>query len=264
MKNRLHVLLIVLAIVSCFGGYYYWYNHSTETTISVVTESKDKLSTTRLFELHNNIRKKHKLKSFTWNDQLAKAAELKVQDIVTNNYFAHESPSGLTPWYWIRKSGYTYIHAGENLARDFSNPNDIVVAWMASPTHRRNILDGRYKDIGIAVVDGYINGVETTLVVQMFGVRQSAAAEVASGNVVSQVYAQEIPKVYPATTISPFDAKKSWSIALVTIIILALALDWFFVWKNNIIRISGKTWAHLTYFLTLAVILFIIRQGLVL
>ena len=63
MKNRLHVLLIVLAIVSCFGGYYYWYNHSTETTISVVTESKDKLSTTRLFELHNNIRKKHKLKS---------------------------------------------------------------------------------------------------------------------------------------------------------------------------------------------------------
>ena len=218
----------------------------------------------KVIELTNQERQTNNLPPLTYNKELSDAAQVKAIDMFANNYWAHVSPTGTEPWSFMINSGYNYLHAGENLARDFSNPNDIVVAWMASPTHRRNILDGRYKDIGIAVVDGYINGVETTLVVQMFGVRQSAAAEVASGNVVSQVYAQEIPKVYPATTISPFDAKKSWSIALVTIIILALALDWFFVWKNNIIRISGKTWAHLTYFLTLAVILFIIRQGLVL
>jgi len=136
---------------------------------------------------------------------------------------------------------------------------------MASPTHRRNILDSRYKDIGIAVMDGYINGVETTLVVQMFGIQQTAVAEVSSANVVQQAIALETEnKIVPQAIISPLDVKKTWSLAFAILIIFALSLDWFFVWKNNIIRISGKTWAHLTFFITLAVIIFIIRQGIIL
>ena len=218
----------------------------------------------KVIELTNKERQANNLPILTYNKELSEAAQAKAIDMFANNYWAHVSPQGTEPWTFMNNAGYGYLHAGENLARDFNNPNSIVEAWMASPTHKRNILDGRYRDIGIAVVDGYINGVETTLVVQMFGVRQSAVSQVESGNVVSQVFAEEAPKVYPVSGISPLDAKKSWSLAFVIIIILALALDWFFVWKNNLIRISGKTWAHLTFFIALGAILFIIRQGLVL
>jgi len=218
----------------------------------------------KVIEYTNAERQSNSLPPLKYNQELSEAATAKAIDMFNSNYWAHVSPTGTQPWSFITKAGYNYLHAGENLARDFSEPQKIVTAWMASPTHRRNILDSRYKDIGIAVMDGYINGVETTLVVQMFGVEQSGASEVSSANVVSQVSATEPNKIYPESGISPFDAKRSWSLAFVILIIIALSLDWFIIWKNNIVRISGKTWAHLTFFLALTAILLIIRQGLVL
>jgi hypothetical protein len=202
------------------------------------------------------------------NAELDQAALSKATDMFENNYWAHISPTGTQPWYFVTQSGYKYQHAGENLARDFSNPTDVVKAWMASPTHRQNLLDARYKDIGIAVVDGYINGVETTLVVQMFGsTAQTSVAKVASTKATTIAYAQEAPiqeKIIPAAELSPMDLSRVWSLAFVIMIMFALSLDWLFVLRYNIIRISGKTWAHLTYFAGLAIILIIIRQGIVL
>jgi hypothetical protein len=200
------------------------------------------------------------------NSELDQAALAKATDMFENNYWAHVSPTGTEPWYFVTQSGYKYQHAGENLARDFSNPKDVVAAWMASPTHRKNLLDDRYKDIGVAVLDGYINGVETTLVVQMFGSSQTSVAKIASTNVTNTAYAQEAPaeeKIVPQASLSPMDLSRAWSLAFVVMILLALSLDWIFVLRYNIIRISGKTWAHLTYFVGLAIILLIIRQGIV-
>lgn len=199
------------------------------------------------------------------NSELDQAALAKATDMFENNYWAHVSPTGTEPWYFVTQSGYKYQHAGENLARDFSNPKDVVAAWMASPTHRMNLLDNKYKDIGVAVLDGYINGVETTLVVQMFGSSQTSVAKIASSNVTT-AYAQEAPaeeKIVPQASLSPMDLSRAWSLAFVVMILLALSLDWIFVLRYNIIRISGKTWAHLTYFVGLAIILLIIRQGIV-
>lgn len=200
------------------------------------------------------------------NAELNQAALSKAVDMFENNYWAHVSPTGTEPWYFVTKSGYKYQHAGENLARDFSNPTDVVKAWMASPTHRKNLLDDKYKDIGIAVLDGTINGVETTLVVQMFGSSQTTIAKVASTQVTNTAYAQEIPQtaIIETPEISPMDLSRAWSLAFVVLIIFALSLDWIFVLRYNIIRISGNTWAHLTYFLGLAIILIIIRQGIIL
>jgi hypothetical protein len=136
---------------------------------------------------------------------------------------------------------------------------------MASPTHRQNLLDDRYRDIGVAVLDGYINGVETTLVVQMFGSTTNTVAKIASSKVTNTAYAQEIPaNSVPQSSLSPMDLSRAWSLAFVILIMFALSPDWIFVLRYNIIRISGKTWAHLTYFAALAVILIIIRQGIVL
>ena len=200
------------------------------------------------------------------NSELNQAALAKATDMFEHNYWAHVSPTGTEPWYFITQSGYKYQHAGENLARDFSNPTDVVKAWMASPTHRQNLLDERYRDIGVAVVDGTINGVETTLVVQMFGSTQTSVAKIASTNVTKTAYAQEVPqeKLIPTSGLSPLDLSRAWSLAFVILILFALSLDWIFVLRYNIIRISGDTWAHLTYFAALAIILLIIRQGIVL
>jgi len=70
---------------------------------------------------------------------------------------------------FIKSSGYTYALAGENLAKNFTDSGGVVNAWMASPTHRDNILKSGYRDVGFAIVNGVLNGEETTLVVQMFG-----------------------------------------------------------------------------------------------
>lgn len=109
------------------------------------------------------------LRELTFNQQLTQAATAKAQNMFSNNYWAHTSPDGTQPWDFIKSAGYTYKIAGENLARDFDSTSPMVSAWMASPTHRANIMNPRYEEIGVAVVDGLLDGVETTLVVQMFG-----------------------------------------------------------------------------------------------
>lgn len=110
------------------------------------------------------------------NEELSKAAAAKARDMFSKNYWAHNSPDGRTPWDFIIESGYTYTVAGENLAKNFSDSAGVVAAWMASPSHRDNLLKPSYRDIGFAVVNGTLNGEETTLVVQMFGAGSTLAS----------------------------------------------------------------------------------------
>lgn len=123
----------------------------------------------KVVELTNAERANAGIASLTLNDTLSQAALAKANDMFADQYWAHFSPSGKSPWDFISGSGYRYTVAGENLARDFLHTDEMVRAWMNSPTHRDNIVNAKYQDIGIAVVDGTLNGVETTLVVQMFG-----------------------------------------------------------------------------------------------
>jgi hypothetical protein len=232
------------------------------------------ISPTKVIELTNNQRLSAGLETVRENKALDEAALAKAADMFSQGYWAHVSPTGTEPWSFITRSGYKYQHAGENLARDFSNPKDIVSAWMASPTHKQNLLDARYQDIGVAVMDGYIDGVETTIVVQMFGSPSVSAPKITSANIgIPQAQAEDKNQVgnilnetssAPVSGLSPLDLSRSWSLAFAIMILLALSLDWIFVLRYNIIRISGKTWAHLTYFIGIAAIIIIIRQGIVL
>lgn len=103
------------------------------------------------------------------NETLDKAAELKLKDMFEKNYWDHKGPNGETAWDFIGNSGYTYLLAGENLARGFSNSEETVAAWMASPSHKANILNDRFQEIGVAVGSGKINGNLTTVIIQLFG-----------------------------------------------------------------------------------------------
>lgn len=102
---------------------------------------------------------------------LANAANSKGAHMLENDYWAHVAPDGTEPWKFFTDVGYKYKYAGENLARDFSNPNDVIEAWVTSPSHKENMLSSKYKEIGIAVVEGDLNGVDTTIIVQFFGTK---------------------------------------------------------------------------------------------
>lgn len=122
-----------------------------------------------LVDLTNNDRHEQNLGGLTVNPVLEEAARLKAKDMVDRGYFAHVSPDGKDSWYWFKQVGYVFSDAGENLAVDFSDSTEVENAWMNSPSHRANILNGRYTEVGIAVVDGMYRGKPTTFVVQMFG-----------------------------------------------------------------------------------------------
>lgn len=124
---------------------------------------------TLVASLSNEHRAEASLQELTINPLLEEAARLKAEDMMIRGYFAHTSPTGLDPWYWITKAGYEYEYAGENLAINFSDSADVTRAWMESPGHRANILNNRFTEIGVATVKGFVNGKETVFVVEMFG-----------------------------------------------------------------------------------------------
>ena len=122
-----------------------------------------------LVDLANEDRKENSLQPLKINPVLESAAELKAQDMAAKGYFAHYGPDGSAPWDWMRKAGYDFVYAGENLAIDFTDSDDVDKAWMNSPTHKANILNPKYTEVGIATIKGKYNGHSTIYVVQMFG-----------------------------------------------------------------------------------------------
>jgi hypothetical protein len=140
-----------------------------------------------LIDMANADRKVANLSELRTSPLLEKAAALKADDMASKGYFAHYSPDGLSPWYWMRQAGYAYVYAGENLAIDFYDSADVNRAWMNSPTHRANLLNGRYTEIGIATRQGTYQGRPTTFVVQMFGSPKATSTVVSRGDELSLV-----------------------------------------------------------------------------
>lgn len=123
----------------------------------------------------NEQRSKLQLSALTENQKLDEAAKVKLDDMFKGNYWEHISPSGVQAWDFMKSVGYTYQYAGENLARGYYNSASTVNAWMNSQTHKDNLLNPNYSEIGVAVGSGQINQKPVTLVVQLFGKPQISA-----------------------------------------------------------------------------------------
>jgi uncharacterized protein YkwD len=111
--------------------------------------------------LLNRERRAHHLRSLRFNHKLALAGQRHARDMVQNDYFSHDTPSGQTFVQRIFNTHYVPASAswflGENLAwgdHRESTPREIVRAWMRSPAHRHNILTATFREIGIAIVAG--------------------------------------------------------------------------------------------------------------
>lgn len=128
-----------------------------------------------LVDLTNGDRAQEGLHGLAVSPTLTQAAQLKANHMAAHSYFAHNSPDGKSPWYFLNAAGYVFSYAGENLAVFFGDSEDVARAWMESPAHRANILSSNFTEIGIATAQGVYQGRQTVFVVQMFGTPRAAA-----------------------------------------------------------------------------------------
>lgn len=226
-----------------------------------------------LLNATNAERLKYNLAPLKLNNQLMQAAAAKANDVFAKNYWAHYAPDGTSPWFFFQQAGYQYQLAGENLAKDFTDSQSIVAAWMNSPTHRENILKPDYQDIGFAIMEGNLQEQPTVLVVQLFGkldgavlaeeqpmARYQEKVAVPDKPVVKETVKQTIKpltEVKKQPLINVVNLQKQILLVILAGLIIVLALDLYFVEKKKLFRLSGKSLAHLMF--TLLLILSIIQ-----
>lgn len=256
------------------------------------------ISPSDVIRLTNDRRLSGGLSPLSENSVLSSAALAKGNDMLAKGYWAHFAPDGTSPWTFFQSFGYKYKYAGENLARDFSNPGSAVEAWMGSPSHRDNIMNPNYREIGIGVVEGNLNGVDTTIIVQFFGTPQTAQAAIPAVAQAKELslnidlkptarpavlgtpapdstpvpLAVETPSPTPMATpaavvsgtqplISPFNSTKNVSLVIVTVLVAVLAIDMILVRRKRIVRIGGRTLAHIAFFGMILAVIIILKAG---
>lgn len=109
------------------------------------------ISPVQLITLANQDRAAIHLSPLKENTILTKAAQKRADYLASTGYFSHQDPQGNWPWHYFTENGYKYTYAGENLARKFTDAESIEKAFMSSPTHKANILNIHYKEVGSAI-----------------------------------------------------------------------------------------------------------------
>lgn len=252
-----------------------------------------------VIRLTNVERQKAGLPPVSENSKLNAAALAKAQNMFEENYWAHYSPSGKDPWLFINGAGYEFSYAGENLAKSFYESDEVVKAWMASRTHKENILNKHYSNIGIAVLEGTLNGEKTTLVVQEFGkpvdvaIAAAPTGQVQSIRSPSESGPSAQASLVPAVTLAspkvsanpqvrsetlvasekqtldnlitdPYLAFKSAGLALLFGLFILIVLDLYIIRRRAIYRITARHLPHLALISVAASVLFNTTPGQIL
>lgn len=248
-------LLVIVAAFIVFSATVY----TVKTTHPEVLGLSYSINEIELLNDTNLARSQNNQSPLILNAQLSDAARRKAANMFEHDYWAHFGPDGATPWLFIKAAGYNYSFAGENLAKGFTSSQDVINAWMNSPSHKENLLSTKYKDIGFAVVEGKLKGEDTVLVVQMFG--SQVAAPVADNTTPPQKVAEaQTPVVVDSSPhgqvaslhkegIRPIVdsqvATKSVVSVFLAFIIVVLLLDILIVEKRKIPRLVGHNLDHI-------------------
>src|SRR3990167_1053801 len=252
VQSRAHAisigaLLVYLQLIAVFAFGFYIVKIARPNVLGAVT-----FSPVEIIKLTNTQRNQNGLATLIENKQLDQAAEAKASDMFVNDYWAHYSPQGKSPWNFINAAGYKYTFAGENLARDFDDANGVVVAWMNSPSHRSNMLDHNFREIGVAVADGKLSGREGILVVQMFGANpESLIAGKVDGKQLTVNSQPQTNQVAGESNFNPgnlgtrFGMAKYVSIFLIGFIFLLFVLEILFSFKMAHLKVQTSVLAHL-------------------
>lgn len=261
------------------------------------------ISPDRIIEVTNAKRQSAGLGTLTYDARLAQAAAAKAQDMMSKGYWAHFGPNGESPWDFILGVNYQYEYAGENLAKNFMDSGAVVEAWMNSETHRANLLNGNYKDIGVAMLNGNLLGEETTLVVQMFGTKSAIAGETTQEVQAPQptqeslspvpVRARTLPTDVPTGTPVPYTAQspgteveialpsgeaytrpspsinlypafRMLSAVSIVFLVIIFTIDLFHISRTQFHRHRGKHLAHMIFLVAILIGMYFLSKGTIL
>jgi len=270
------------------------------TTSGKVLGYATNISVSEIIRSTNDERAAAGLSPLKETSSLNKAASLKAADMFAKNYWAHFAPDGTSPWYFFGLVGYQYSWAGENLARDFATSGGVVTAWMVSSGHRANILNSNFSEIGVAVVNGTLQGEDTTLVVQLFakpvalaasppenkGVTSSPAPAKLETKVETPPSTGEVPKaVAPAAEgkqaqppasktlggtipllplIKNVSPSQGVTLALLIFIAVLLLFDSLIIFRKRHVRVGSHSFAHAAMVLLLIVLTLLYGKGSIL
>lgn len=233
---------------------------------------QNNITVEQLVSITNKKRAEAGLPSLVLNSNLSQAAALKAGDMFAKDYWAHNSPDGITPWAFIKQSGYDYAYAGENLARGFNSAEDVVNAWMASPKHKENMLFKNYNDVGFFVGTGKLKGEDTILVVEEFGNQGTRA--IATNKFIQNVATSSStkvasPKVFAGTTYikKPLLNSLSFSLTvdrvLLAIFIFTLLVDMIIVERKRIARLVGHNMDHILFLVLIILVVAVFSKGVI-
>lgn len=141
-----------------------------------------------LIDLTNETRRDLGLLPLLKNDQLQQSSFEKGLEMASLGYFAHASPDGSAPWKFFKNAQYPFTYAGENLALNFSTSKQVHEGWLNSPKHRDNIVDQKFREIGISVVPSLYQKKPVLFVVQHFGLPKSQLSLPEKSPVYSSVF----------------------------------------------------------------------------
>lgn len=242
-KNKFHPValrksgLIIFALV--FLSIPVFYNLITANKLKVLGYATN-ITINDLFLISNKQREDSGAAPLKLDPNLSKAAHEKAKDMFKNDYWAHVSPDGTTPWVFITDSGYEYSLAGENLAKDFNSSAGVINGWMNSPLHKENLLNSNYQDVGYAIIDGKLKGSETTLVVALYAQNVNSTIAKYSTNPTStltdmQTMANRDKVISISSKASPITIYSSLNWGQKASILLASTLILLFIMKHTII-----------------------------
>jgi uncharacterized protein YkwD len=142
------------------------------------TLSQESLTREAIITLSNHARALNGLPPLSANPLLNAIAESRARDMLEKQYFAHVSPTGQQASDIAQSVGYPYKIIAENIGSGtFYTNQKVIDNWMQSPGHRRNMLSPEVAEIGAAVLKGRMNGNETYITVQIFGLQSPSVSQ---------------------------------------------------------------------------------------
>ena len=87
--------------------------------------------------------------------RLVKTAQLHTADMVGKAYFSHTGSDGTSVSQRVTRQGYEWRAVGENIAYGQRSVEQVVEAWMNSPSHCRAIMDSEFTQLGAARVENH-------------------------------------------------------------------------------------------------------------
>ncbi|HTU67770.1 MAG TPA: CAP domain-containing protein [Steroidobacteraceae bacterium] len=92
------------------------------------------------------------------SSRLNDAADRHARDMLKRKFFEHRGSDGSEPRDRVKRTGYESRLTGENIALGPQSAEEVVAGWLASPGHCENIMEPRFRDIGVGVAAGKKRG----------------------------------------------------------------------------------------------------------